>query len=127
MQSLKASFQFVGQARIVKRLSSETQPRPPPPVKRPETPIVDVTLRVILTEPKLFQELNQYLNQIVDYATYSSSLHASHVGLDNEFLEMLPDLYEMVTVSMTVHIPCEGTRNKGNCKGAAQIAIKVTV
>lgn len=109
----------------MKRISNETKPRPPPPVQRPDTPIKDVTLRVILTEPRLFQEINQDLNQIVEYAKRSSSLQASHVGLDNEFLEMLPDLYTMVTVSMTTHIPCDGNKHKDGCKGPAQVVVKV--
>ena len=114
-----------GEQRIVKRLSNESTPRPSPNVQRPESPVKDVTLRVILAQPKLFQEVNHDLNRIVEYAKRSSSLQASHVGLDNEYLEMLPDLYETVTVRLTVHIPCNGSKHKTGCKAPAVVTVKV--
>lgn len=114
-----------GGQRITKRLSSESSPLPPPDVTRPEAPTDEITLHVILTQPKLFQELNHDLHRIVEYAKCSSSLQASHVGLDNEFLEMLPDLYEMVTVRLMLHIPCDGTKRKDGCKAPARVTIKV--
>ncbi|XP_066931851.1 ectopic P granules protein 5 homolog [Clytia hemisphaerica] len=124
LEAFSSNQQSSCEERVVKRLSNEGAPRPSPNVRRPESPVKDVTLRVILTQPKLFQEINHDLNRIVEYAKRSSSLQASHVGLDNEYLEMLPDLYETVTVRLTVHIPCDGSKHKTGCKAPAVVTVK---
>lgn len=84
-------------------------------------------MHVILTQPRFFQVVNNDLQRIVQYAKNSSTLSASHVGLDTEFLEMLPDLYEMVNQRMTLYVPCDGTKKrKDGCTSPAQITVRVS-
>lgn len=118
---------FSAGQKITKRLNDETKPAPPPPVVVLEPPVAEISYHILLTRPRLVQDVGNDLEVIVRYAKSASTLMASHVGLDAEFIELLPDLYDMVTRSVAVWIPCDGRKKqkKGGCIGPAQCRIQV--
>ena len=115
--------------RITKRLTAEDEPIKSLAFVFPTSPVQDTTFHILLTRPRLIQDIGHDLELIVQFAKSSSSILASHVALDAEFVELLPDLYEMVSRTMIVGIPCEGKktrRNGGLCTGPAQVQVQVT-
>lgn len=119
-------MQVTAGQKITKRLNDETKPAPPPPVVVLEPPVAEISYHILLTRPRLVQDVGNDLEVIVRYAKSASTLMASHVGLDAEFIELLPDLYDMVTRSVAVWIPCDGRKKqkKGGCIGPAQCRIQ---
>ena len=115
--------------RIIKRLIRETKPLPPLQIIKPSSPIKEVSQHLLLIEPQLMQDIYHDIGLIVQLSKSSAALAAKHVGMDCSYLELVPDLYEMVVRKVTVGIPCDGQRRKkkGGCTSPAQAVIQVNI
>ena len=116
--------------RIIRHLKNRSVSQSPPPVVFLQSPVEEVTYHTLLTRPRLLQDINHDLERFVRYAKTLSSLFASHVGLDSEYLELLPDLYDNVARNIVIGIPCNGNRRRrsgGECMAPAQVQIVVRI
>lgn len=87
----------------------------------------------MLTQPSLVQNIGNDLQHMVMFAKTLSALQASQVGLDSEFIDELPNMYENVHRKLVVGIPCLGKKNLknlksgGTCSNPAEVTIEVRV
>ena len=66
---------------------------------------------------------------MVTFAKTLSSLLATQIGLDSEFLEQLPDMYENVHRKLVIGMPCDGKKNRSveHCPNPAEVTIEVCI
>eukprot|EP00794_Sanderia_malayensis_P020418 gene20418-22431_t len=114
-----------GAQQIVKRLNRETKPQCPPPIIETNNPIPVFSIQLLLTRPKLIQDLNHDLQRFVLFAKKSCLHWDENVALDEEYNELIGDLYEHILRHFIMPTPCDGRRGrKGICTGSARLVIR---
>ena len=107
----------------MKRLNKESKPKSPTPIEVTDSPIPEVSMQLLLTRPRLIQDLNDDLGRILLFAKTSCMKFDQHTALDGEYLELLPDLYTNISKHIVRQIPCN--RGKQPCTGPAKIILRV--
>ena len=110
--------------RVMKRLNKEVKPKSPTPVEVADSPIPEVSMQLLLSQPRLVQNLNDDLGRILLFAKTSCMNFDQHTALDGEYLEFLPDLYTNTWKHVLRQIPCN--RGKQPCTGPAKIVLRVS-
>ena len=81
-------------------------------------------MQLLLTRPRLIQELNDDLERIILFAKKSCVNFDEHTALDGECLELLRDLFANISKHVVRNIPCN--RPKNPCSGPAIIILRVS-
>lgn len=98
-------------------------PRRSAPFEMVTSPIPEVSLQLLLTRPRLIQELNSDLERILLFAKKSSVNANEHAALDEEYIELLSDLYTSIAKHVVQNIKCD--RGNSHCSGAARLSFEV--
>ncbi len=112
----------------MKRLTRESIPKEPPPVQDTPNPVPEVPLQLLLTRPRLIQDLNEDLERVVLFAKSSCMKWDENTALDEEYHELLADLYEHTLRHFVIREPCDGrTGKRGMCTGPANLVFRVSL
>eukprot|EP00795_Rhopilema_esculentum_P003345 gene3345-1694_t len=108
--------------RIIKRLNRENKPQPPCSIEATTSPIQDVPMQLLLTRPRLIQDLNDDLERVLLFAKRMCIKLDEHIALDEEYSEVLSDLYDNMLVQEILRLPCDG--KKRPCAGPAKVVAR---
>jgi len=113
---------LVASQQVLRRLKKESKPKSPQPVEISDSPIPEVSMQLLLSRPRLIQDLNDDLERMLRFAKTSCMNFDEHVALDGEYMEILPDLYTNILKHIVKQIPCN--RGKQPCTGPAKIIFR---
>lgn len=122
--------------KIFRRLSSYETPIGPPPLIRSQ-PILNYVARESLYDSRsVINLVKPHLKVILDYAQTYNLMVSEHTAVDCTFLELIPTLYKIQEIQVTLHALCDpvpsgqrrsrsGTPPTVHCAGPAVIRITV--
>ena len=97
-----------------------------PPVTQMNSPVPEISMQLLLSRPRLIQDLDQNLERFVLFAKKSAMNFDENLALDEEYQESLVDLYEHIWKHYNLQLACDGKRGKrGLCTGPANIVVRV--
>ena len=80
-------------------------------------------MQLLLTRPRLIQELNNDLERVLLFAKRSVVNLDQHTALDEEYYELLCDLYENILKQVVLKISCNVKKHP--CTGPAKVTVRV--
>ena len=80
-------------------------------------------MQLLLTRPRFIQELNNDLERVLLFAKRSVVNLDQHTALDEEYCELLSDLYENILKQVVLKISCDVKKHP--CTGPAKVTVRV--